>query len=218
MVKPENKPPTTVPFRLVVLQTPPVESGVNNTGVPIQALVAPAKAPAGGRNKTFTIRTAVSLPQLFETVYQIVSIPDEMPEIRLSTNEAWPLVVSQLPPGELVFMVIVAPIQTADGPVKVPAEGSGLMVIIFCAKSVPHKFVSRYLMVSNPGVLPVTILPVIVALLLLKLHVPVATLSVKLILEPGQTVESPLMTPALGSGLTEIIAVAESDPHKLETL
>ena len=63
-----------------------------------------------------------------------------------------------------------------------------------------------------------TTFPVIDAFALLKLHVPEATVSVIVMENPVQTMESPLIVPALGKGLTDSVAVVESEPQMLVTL
>ena len=71
-------------------------------------------------------------------------------------------------------------------------------------------------MVAFPGATPVT-MPVVeptdatdVALLL---QVPPAILLLKLMVAPTHTVEAPLMVPALGTGLTVMVADAVADPQ-----
>ena len=74
-------------------------------------------------------------------------------------------------------------------------------------------------MVSMPAVVPVTI-PIddTVALLLVALQVPPVTLSVRVVLDPAQTDDAPVIAPALGSGLIVITFVVVALPQLLVTV
>ena len=114
-------------------------------------------------------------------------------------------VLLQLPPGAASVSVIVEPRQTFTGPFIVPGLGSpDPIVMILVAVSEPQELVTIYLMVSVPGVTPVTTPEVlIVALPFVLLHtpVPLAKVSDKAIVEPKHTCEPPKIVPARGNGL-----------------
>ena len=74
-------------------------------------------------------------------------------------------------------------------------------------------------MVATPGATPVTFpveITVAIAVELLA-HVPPVILLLKLMKEPTQTAEAPLMVPAAGSGLTVIFADADAVPQPVVT-
>ena len=74
-------------------------------------------------------------------------------------------------------------------------------------------------MVSIPGVTPVTVPPVTVALVLVLFHMPPVIASASVMLDPAHTVDGPVMDPADGSDvLTATISVAAADPHALVTV
>lgn len=74
-------------------------------------------------------------------------------------------------------------------------------------------------MVTTPGATPVTLpeeITVAIAVELLA-HVPPLILLLKLMKEPTQTAEGPLIVPAEGSGLTVIFADADAVPQPVLT-
>ena len=124
----------------------------------------------------------------------------------------------QVPPVVEPLNEVVAPSQTVPVPVILPAIGKGLTVIIFVAVSTPHALVNIYLMVSIPVVTPVIIPPEIVTIGLLALHIPSEIASVNVITELTQTVEEPVIVPALGNGLMVITTNEVSAPHTSLTI
>ena len=107
---------------------------------------------------------------------------------------------------------------TVDGPVIEPANGNGLMVMIFVALAVPQALETTYNIVSVPTLTPVTSPPVTVALPLLAVHIPPVAGSVKEMDAPVHTMEAPLIVPATGKLLMVIAFVADAVPHALVTV
>ena len=130
--------------------------------------------PALGKAVTVTGWVAVALPQLLVTVYMMVSMPPLMPVTTPETETvALPLDALQVPPGARSARGIVAPVHTADSPVMVPAVRKGPMVTTLVTDAVPQALVTVYLIVSVPGVMPVSRpAEVIVAVALVTLQVP----------------------------------------------
>ena len=89
--------------------------------------------------------------------------------------------------------------------------------IIFEATAVPQTFVTVYLIVSVPAAAPVTT-PADTLAVLLLLHAPPVDASVKVIVEPTHTLESPVIVPASGNGLMVISFVVVAVPHILVTV
>ena len=74
-------------------------------------------------------------------------------------------------------------------------------------------------MVALPELIPVTIPPVTLATdVLVLLHVPPLAASLSVLFAPTQTVDAPLMLPALGNGLTVIFCVAATVPQTFVTV
>ena len=73
-------------------------------------------------------------------------------------------------------------------------------------------------MLSVPAITPVTTPPKTVALLLAVLHVPPLAVSLKVIIEPKQTLVAPVIVPATGNGLTVITYIATAVPQLLVTV
>jgi hypothetical protein len=101
-------------------------------------------------------------------------------------------------------------------------DGIGFIVMIFIAISVPHPFVTEYMIVSVPAVTPETSMPEAtgtnVAFGLLILHVPPVTLSVNVREDALHILEAPVIVPAFGKEPTVTIVVAASVPQLLITV
>jgi hypothetical protein len=89
--------------------------------------------------------------------------------------------------------------------------------MIFVVDEVPHTLVTVYLMVSMPGVTPVTNPPDTVAFELLALQVPPVVASVSMVKVPAHTLEAPTMgaTPA---ATTLTVYVAATAPQVFDTV
>ena len=128
------------------------------------------------------------------------------------------LLLVHTPPGDGLVSVIVAPTHTLAGPEMVPALRNGPIVTILTADAVPQALVMEYMMVSSPGVTPTSKPPEeIVALLLLALQVPPATVSTRVVNVPAQITEAPVMVPGLGDRPTEIGLTATAVPQTVVT-
>jgi hypothetical protein len=131
--------------------------------------------PASGRAITVTVFDATALPQLAVSVYIMVSTPPPTPVTtpEVPTVAIDVLLLLQVPPGTGSVSVIVALTQTLLGPEMVPAERNVPIFTVIVATDVPHALVTVYLIVSRPGVMPVSRPALfIVALALVTLHVP----------------------------------------------
>ena len=119
------------------------------------------------------------------------------------------LLLVQLPPEMVSNMVSAIPKQKADVPDTMPASAGALTVMGNIAVAVPQLLVSAYIMVSLPAATPVTIPPETVASDVLVLDhtvVPVTAVSPRVMVEPAQTNDEPVMAPAFGNGFTVKIA------------
>ena len=141
----------------------------------------PLMVPATGIAITVTVFEAIALPQLAVTVYMMVSMPPPVPVTMpvVPTVAMEVLLLLHVPPGTGSVRVIVAPSHTLPGPEMVPAERNVPMFTVIVATEVPHTLVRVYLIVSRPGVMPVSRpVEVIVAFALVTLHVPPGLASV----------------------------------------
>jgi hypothetical protein len=87
---------------------------------------------------------AATLPQLFVTVYDIVTVPAAIP---LTSPELFTVATSEfdedhVPPAVVLLNVIVAPAFTEAAPVMVPAEGNGLTLTILKDDALPHSLLT----------------------------------------------------------------------------
>ena len=97
-------------------------------------------------------------------------------------------------------------------------EGNEFTVTGFIAVATPQEFMTRYIIVSTPGVTPVTTSPDTEALPLLVSHelyrIPDAPLTLRVIGDDTHTEPAPLILPASGNGLmvteNEVIAVPQT--------
>ena len=124
------------------------------------------------------------------------------------------LLLLHVPPDALWTKETVAPGQTLDGPLMLPAYGDPFTDIGHDATAVPHPLVTEYLIVSRPVITPVTAPPIpTVALVFELLHVPPVVASVRVMVDPAHTPAGPLMLPALGALLTATLHVADAVPQ-----
>jgi hypothetical protein len=78
------------------------------------------------------------------------------------------LLLLHTPPVTAFANVIVAPVQTVEGPVIVPALSEAPMFTVLVVTDVPQLLVTVYLIVSNPGLkADTTPLPLIAAMVVL---------------------------------------------------
>ena len=94
----------------------------------------PEIAPTTGDGLTTTDSIANAAPQLLVTEYEIMALPIATPvaiPVADPTVTMEVLLLLHRPPGAASYTVILAPTHTAGVPDTVPANGSGLTVIIF---------------------------------------------------------------------------------------
>ena len=120
------------------------------------------------------------------------------------------------PPLVPSLSAIVAPLHKDTGPAI--GKGNGFTVMVFVADEDPHVFVTVYIILSIPATTPVTKPHETVAFVLLVLHAPPATISVKAIDAPTHTLDSPVIMPAEGSVITVIVFIEVATPHEVVTL
>ena len=145
--------PVTLPVASTVatvgsleVHTPPV-AVVPIAVIPLtQMLSAPLNVPASGRGVTVIKWPAEAEPQLVElTVYNMVTVSAaiavRLPDASDDTTEVLKLL--NTPPGMSDDSVAVPPTQRLDGPLIVPASGSGLTVIICVSALVPQLLVTE---------------------------------------------------------------------------
>lgn len=156
---------------------------------------------------------ALTLPQIFETVYEIVSIPEDIPVIIPPEMEVVLLLEFHNPPGAVSERISIAPAQILEAPVIVPAIGIASTLTIINAMAVPQLLVTIYFMLSTPGDTPVTIPPETLAPPELAFQTPPGAVSIKVIDESIQTPDEPAIVPATGSGFTVINLLTISVPQ-----
>jgi hypothetical protein len=93
---------------------------------------------------TVTILVAATLPQLFVTVYDIVTVPAAIP---VTSPELFTVATSEfdedhVPPAVVLLNVMVAPAFTEEAPDIVPASGRANTVTTRVAATVPHPLVT----------------------------------------------------------------------------
>ena len=182
---------------LVLLHTPPPEVSARVNEAPTQTEDAPVIVPAIGSTFTVTNLIELDVPQLFVTVYLIVSIPGETFVITPPETVAMRgLVLLQAPTPAVSVNVKTTPTHPIDGPVMIPEFGNGFTVISCIATVVPQTFVAVYFTVSTPDDIPVTTPLITVAIPVLTLQEPPAVVSDNVIDEPTQTLDGPEITPA----------------------
>ena len=134
-VMPVTMPPVVmVALVLLLPQAPPGTLLVSMISEPTHTFDGPVMVPVKVLELTATTWVALAVPQLFTTVYSMVSSPAVMPvTMPVLPTVAVPLLLLQVPPGVPSVSVMVAPTQTAAGPLMVPAPAPGTMVMILVA-------------------------------------------------------------------------------------
>ena len=124
--------------------------------------------------------------------------------------------LDHVPPDAELLSDVVAPAQTEEEPVIMPALGSGFTVTVIKVEAEPHELVTITIMLVVPEPIAVTIPPETVATDgLLLLHVAPDAVSVSVSVPNRQRLLAPIIVPASGSGLTVITAVAVLLPQVL---
>ena len=164
------------------------------------------------------------LPQVFETVYLMVSTPAATPVTtpEIFTEAMVAYTVLQLPPDDASFRLIVPPRHTEDGPLIGVTTGTVFTEMILVARALPQPAATAYIMVSIPLLIPVTT-PVTgltddnVGKALVQ--VPPDGVSVMVMDAPIHTDEGPMIGPADPVLFTTVTTLATPDvPHVLITV
>ena len=119
------EPPT-----LLVLHAPPVAMSVNVIEAPTQTLSTPVMSGTTGKESIIITENAMSLPQLFVTVYLIVSEPADIPVTTPPATVAIPDDVLQTPPDEVSAKVIDKPTHMFDAPLIATGNGFTVTVVV----------------------------------------------------------------------------------------
>lgn len=126
---------------LVDDQMPPVILLLNDVVAAGHTVAVPDIVPASVVELMVTTRVAAAVPQLLETVYEMVDDPNATP-VTIPVDEPTVAVVVlvdvQTPPVAVLLSVVVAAGQTMEIPEMVPAFGKGFTVKIAVATSVPQ--------------------------------------------------------------------------------
>ncbi len=176
----------TLPWLLV--HTPPDTVDDKKEVSPMQILWLPLSVPALGAAVTVTVRVAVALLVQLPvplTVYVMVAVPAATPvttpEVALTVATAGVL-LDQVPPGMEEVKLDVSLTQTLWFPLRVPAVGAAVTVMVRVAVALaqPPVPITVYVMVAVPAATPVTTPEVALT---------VATAGVLLDQEPPEMVE-----------------------------
>jgi len=128
---------------VLLLQAPPVTLSVKAMVKPNMTLVEPDMEPEFGNGLTVIGNVAMAALQLLVTVYDIIAEPAVtqamLPPKTVATDV---LELLQLPPDEVSVKVMVVPVQKAEAPVIVPADGCAKTLIGYAAVAAPQPFVT----------------------------------------------------------------------------
>ena len=142
--------PVTTPVEATVatpveleLHVPPPAASVRLVVVPTHSVGVPVIVPATGSGFTVMVLVAVKVPQLFVKVYDMTAVPPDTPD----TIPVEPIVAIPVdpelhtPPVVASLNAIVAPAQTEDAPLIVPADVA-VTVTTSIALTLPQLFVA----------------------------------------------------------------------------
>lgn len=128
--------PETIPVAeivacgLLTLQLPPETASDRATYEPAHTPDGPVIIPAYVPESIVIVAVAVAVPQALLTEYRIESRPAVIAETTPEPDtEAWELLALQVPPVAASLRDTDEPMHALVGPVIVPAEGAGLIVI-----------------------------------------------------------------------------------------
>lgn len=137
-------PPTTpvvdtVATPTLALQVPPGDGSVKVIVEPWHTADGPEIVPAVRKAPMDNVRLATAVPQLFVTVYRMVSSPGLMAvSVPIPVITANVLVTDHTPPVAALVYVVMLPAQIVDRPIILPALGVGTAVIVFVAHAEPQ--------------------------------------------------------------------------------
>ena len=137
-----------------------------------------------------------------------VTTPPDTVALALLTSHA----LYNAPAAPMLLSVIEDAAHTESAPLRLPASGDGLTMIVVVALSVPQLLVTVYVIVSLPAFTPV-ITPALltVALSLLTLHVPPAIPSISAVLLPEHTPVAPVIAGTAGIEPTVTVTLDASE-------
>lgn len=204
---------------LLLVQVPPETVSTNVIEAEVQTLPGPDITPAEGELFTVIARVATAVLQAPVTVYDMSALPEVTPN---TTPDAFieatlVLLLLHVPPVTAFVSVVLLPVQTTELPEIVPAVTGLLTTTVCVANAVPQLPETVYEISTVPVAKPVT-LPVVLTVaidVLLLLHVPPLTASVKVMLLPTQTTPGPEMVPADADVPTETLYVTRDVPQLL---
>jgi hypothetical protein len=126
----------------------------------------------------------------------------------------------QVPPVAVSAKVTTEPTQTVPAPVILPAKGRALTVKTVVAADVPQTFTTVYEINVLPAAIPKTTPPASTVALPVEteLQIPPGAASVRVVEEPAQALDAPVMLPETGNGLTVTVAMATAMPQVLVTV
>ena len=205
---------------LVLDQVPPDAASVRVILALVHTRAGPLMQPAVGVRFTVTGAVVSEVPQELLTEYVMVTLPVVMPvttpdELTVATVL---LELIQVPPLTLGVRVMLLPVHTDEGPVRLPAGKDELTVTTMVAWALPQVLVTVYIIVSVPALIPPTRPELFtVAKPLVALQVPPLTVGVRVMPEPMHTKLVPPRVPALGNGRMVVVAVATDVPQPVVT-
>jgi hypothetical protein len=164
-----------------------------------QRVVVPVMGWTVGRALTvMLVVTLVEQPLAFVTVYVIMAVPLAMP-VTLPVASIVAIAVlpeDQVPPVVTSARAVLDPTQTVVVPVMDWTVGRAFTVtLVVTLVEQPLAFVTVYVMVAEPAVMPVT-LPVasmVATAVLLEDQVPPTVTSARVVVDPAQTLVLPVI-------------------------
>ena len=151
-----------------------------------------------------------------------MAVPGESPEMLpvLPIEATAGVALLQVPPATVDVAFTVLPWQMVAALLRLPASGSGLMLIACVVMSVPQELTTVYDTCSDPADKAKTapVLVIVPIATSLTAHVPPAADELKAIDALSHTFDAPEIVPASGRAITVTSVVATSVPQPLVTV
>ena len=206
------------------LHTPPSTASESVVTEPAHTFAVPAMVPAAGRAFTVTTLTALAVPQLFVTVYDILAVPWAIPATTPIVFMVAMPVDPELhtPPSTASVSVDTDPGQIFALPAIVPAAGSGFTVTTMVERAVPQLLVVVKDIVAVPALTPLTtpleLTDAVAGEEELHEPSPEDKPRVRVTVVPEHSVVVPLIEPAKGNGFTVTPFVVYPGPQLVVTV
>lgn len=187
-------------------QTPPVVTSASCVVDPSHTVAVPVIEATTGSGLTVTVRVATFVQPPLVTVYDTTEVPGVIPETRPAafTVATAGVELDQTPPEVRSASCVVDPAQTVAVPVIAATTGRAFTVTLRAVVFEQPPEVTVYEIIALPAAIPVTSPEALTVATAGEsdAQVPPPVISDNCVVEPAQTVATPVIGATTGSGFT----------------